>query len=95
MKTDKEYKEKTAPFEPESDSDNHVEGALERINQNEMKINELLNDNSFPQGLREAILKTREDFELEKLEHERFMEANKGKKIIRYDLETFMPIFEE
>jgi hypothetical protein len=66
--------------------------AYNRAKQYEEEINELLNDENFPQDLKGEIIKLRNDSDKE---HERFMEANKGKKIVGYNEETFMPIFEK
>lgn len=61
--------------------------------------NEILSDPDLPQTIKddfiEFLKKLYKKHEEQQKEYEKYIEQNKGKKIVRYDSETFLPIFED
>ena len=55
---------------------------------------EILNHQDLPQSLKDEIIKLNQKLENDKLEHRKYLEENKHRKIIGYNIETFMPIYE-
>ena len=58
--------------------------------------NEILNDGSIPQDLKDKLNNLKTEFEIKWSEEDKLINDNikNGKKIIGYDEETFLPIFE-
>ena len=58
--------------------------------------NEILNDGNIPQDLKDQLNNLKTEFEKKWLEEDKMINDNikNGKKIIGYDKETFLPIFE-
>jgi hypothetical protein len=72
-----------------------IDKILEEAKQDEIRIEETLNDENIPQDLKDSINKIREKIEKQRIKDNEYIEANKGKKILRYNLDTFLPIFEQ
>ena len=77
------------------DIDELLKRALNIIKKHEEATNEFFNDESFPKELKEGLIKIREESEQHFKEYEAYMEQNKDRKIIGYNPDDFMPIFEE
>jgi replication initiation and membrane attachment protein DnaB len=58
--------------------------------------NEILNDDNIPQDLKDKLNNLKTEFEIKWSEEDKLITNNikNGKKIISYDKETFLPIFE-
>jgi len=58
--------------------------------------NEILNDGNIPQDLKDKLNNLKTEFEIKWSEEDKLINDNikNGKKIIGYDEETFLPIFE-
>ena len=58
--------------------------------------NEILNDDNIPQDLKDKLNNLKTEFEIKWSEEDKLINDNikNGKKIIGYDEETFLPIFE-
>jgi hypothetical protein len=58
--------------------------------------NEILNDGNIPQDLKDKLNNLKTEFETKWSEEDKLINNNikNGKKIIGYDEETFLPIFE-
>ena len=58
--------------------------------------NEILNDGNIPQDLKDKLNNLKTEFEIKWSDEDKFINYNikNGKKIIGYDEETFLPIFE-
>ena len=58
--------------------------------------NEILNDGNIPQDLKDKLNNLKTEFEITWSEEDKLINDNikNGKKIIGYDEETFLPIFE-
>lgn len=58
--------------------------------------NEILNDDNIPQDLKDKLNNLKTEFEIKWSEEDKLITNNikNGKKIIGYDKETFLPIFE-
>ena len=58
--------------------------------------NEILNDGNIPQDLKDKLKNLKTEFETKWSEEDKLINNNikNGKKIIGYDEETFLPIFE-
>ena len=58
--------------------------------------NEILNDGNIPQDLKDKLNNLKNEFEIKWSEEDKLINDNikNGKKIIGYDEETFLPIFE-
>jgi hypothetical protein len=58
--------------------------------------NEILNNDNIPQDLKDQLNNLKTEFEKKWLEEDKMINDNikNGKKIIGYDKETFLPIFE-
>ena len=69
--------------------------ANEIIRKHEEVTNEIFNDESFPKDLKEALIKLREESEQHRKDYEAYIEQNKQRKIIGYNSENFVPIFED
>lgn len=86
-----------------SKGDDIVEKMKEQLEkhkrENDKFYDDFFNDENVPNELKEELKKLREriqeENEILKKEFNEFMKKNKGRKILRYDVETFMPIFEE
>ena len=73
---------------------------IEEISADIKKIeDEFLNNPNIPEETKkewvEGKLKIEEKFKLEEEEHQKWLDRNKGKKIIGYNPENFNPIFED
>ena len=58
--------------------------------------NEILNDDNIPQDLKDKLNNLKTEFETKWSEEDKLINNNikNGKKIVGYDEETFLPIFE-
>ena len=72
-----------------------IDKILEEAKQEEIRFDEMLKDENFPQDLKDDVIRLREEIKKQHIKDNEYIEANKGKKILRYDLDTFLPIFEE
>ena len=55
---------------------------------------EILNNPNITDKMREEYLRIKEEHEIKRIEDEKYLEENKHKKIISYDPNTFLPIYE-
>ena len=72
-----------------------IDKILEEAKQEEIRFDEMLKDENVPQERKDYIIRMREEIEKQRIKDNEYIEANKGKKILRYNTETFLPIFEE
>jgi len=56
--------------------------------------NDILNDPDVPQEFKDRIIEDREKLKKNAEEYKKYLEENKHKKIIGYNLENFEPIYE-
>jgi hypothetical protein len=66
------------------------------MEKHEQLRNEILNNDNIPQDLKDQLNNLKTEFEKKWLEEDKMINDNikNGKKIIGYDKETFLPIFE-
>lgn len=79
--------------------DNNIKKIIEHGNsvhqKHEQIRQEILADESLlPKELKDELNKLKEQFDLQKIDDDKYIENNKDRKIIGYD-ERFMPIYED
>ena len=69
---------------------------MSKITKHEELRNEILNNDSIPQELKDKMNNLKTEFEMNWSEEDKLISDNikNGKKIVGYDKETFLPIFE-
>ena len=69
---------------------------MNKLEYQEELINEILNNDSIPQELKDKMNNLKTEFEMNWSEEDKLISDNikNGKKIVGYDKETFLPIFE-
>ena len=76
-----------------------LEKSEELKRKHEKEYQELINNENIPIDVRNKLKEIHEKLDKEMIEYnedyQKYLDANKGKKILRYDVETFMPIFED
>ena len=69
---------------------------MNKLEYQEELRNEILNNDSIPQELKDKMNNLKTEFEMNWSEEDKLISDNikNGKKIVGYDKETFLPIFE-
>lgn len=71
-----------------------TEKSMRLIKEIESFRGEILNDSEIPEELKNGLIEIIERHKKEDVQLEKYLEANKHRKIIGYDTETFLPIYE-
>ena len=79
----------------EKDINKMIEDGFKLAQKHEQIIQEILSDDSLPQEMKEELVKINQEFEEQRLKDEKYIEDNKHRKIVGYNPENFMPIYEE
>lgn len=68
---------------------------FELAKQHEQLRKEIINDDSLPKELKNELINLYKEFEQERLIFEKYIENNKHRKIIGYNIDNFNPIYED
>jgi hypothetical protein len=79
----------------EKDINKMIEDGFKLAQKHEQIRQEMLNDVSLPQEMKEELVKLNQEFEEQRLKDEKYIEDNKHRKILGYNPDTFMPIYED
>lgn len=69
--------------------------AFELAKQHEQLRKEIINDDSLPKELKNELINLYKELEQERLIYEKYIENNKHRKIIGYNIDNFNPIYED
>jgi len=72
-----------------------IEDGFKLAQKHEQIREEMFDDGYLPQEMKEELVKLKQDFEEQRLKDEKYIEDNKHRKIVGYNPENFMPIFED
>lgn len=72
-----------------------IEDGFKLAQKHEQIREEMLDDGSLPQEMKEELVKLKQKFEEQRSKDEKYMEDNKHIKIVGYNPENFMPIYED
>jgi hypothetical protein len=72
-----------------------IEEGFELAKKHDQLRQELLNNPTLPQEMLEVLKELEGEIQEQGLRDEEYIEKNKHRKIIGYDSETFMPIYED
>ena len=64
------------------------------IKKHDTLLNEIIDNESLPKELRDEMVKIKEVIHQQKIDDDKYIEANKHRKIIGYD-DNFMPIYKD
>ena len=79
----------------EKDINKMIEDGFKLAQKHEQIREEMLDDGSLPQEMKEELVKLKQEFEEQRLKDEKYIEDNKHRKIVGYNPENFMPIYED
>ena len=79
----------------EKDINKMIEDGFKLAQKGEQIRQEMLDSDYLPQEMKEELLKLNQEFEEQRLKEEKYIEDNKHRKIVGYNLENFMPIYED
>lgn len=79
----------------EKDINKMIEDGFKLAQKHEQIREEMLNDSSLPQEIKEELIKLKQEFEEQRLKGEKYIEDNKHRKIVGYNPENFTPIYED
>ena len=79
----------------EKDINKIIEDGFKLAQKHEQIREEMLDDGSLPQEMKEELVKLKQEFEEQHLKDEKYIEDNKHRKIVGYNPENFMPIYED
>ena len=68
---------------------------FELAKQQEQLRKEIINDDSLPKELKNELINLYKELEQERLIYEKYIENNKHRKIIGYNIDNFNPIYED
>ena len=72
-----------------------IEDGVRLREKTEQLIQGILNDDSIPRELKFKLIQINKEFEEQRLKDEKYIEDNKHRKVIGYNPENFMPIYED
>ena len=79
----------------EKDINKMIEDGFKLAQKHEQIRQEMLDDDSLPKEMKEELVKLNQEFEVQRLKDEKYIDDNKHRKIVEYNLENFMPIYED
>lgn len=79
----------------ENDINKMIEDGVKLVQKHEQIRQEMLDDDSSPKEMKEELVKLNQEFEVQRLKDEKYIDDNKHRKIVGYNLENFMPIYED
>lgn len=79
----------------EKDINKMIEDGFKLAQKHEQIRQEMLDNDSLPQEMKEELLKLNQEFEEQPLKDEKYIEDNKHRKIVGYNPENFIPIYED
>lgn len=79
----------------EKDINKMIEEGFELAKRTEQLRQEMLNNNSLPQEMKDELIKMDEEFQQQRLKEEKYLQDNKHRKIVAYNPDNFMPIYED
>ena len=79
----------------EKDINKMIEDGFKLAQKHEQIRQEMLDDDSLPQEMKEELVKLNQEFELQRLKDEKYIDDNKHRKIVGYNSENFIPIYED
>ena len=79
----------------EKDINKIIEDGFKLAQKHEQIRQEMLDSDSLPQEMKKELLKLNQEFEEQRLKEEKYIEDNKHRKIVGYNPENFMPIYED
>ena len=79
----------------EKDINKMIEDGFKLAQKHEQIREEMLDDGSLPQEMKEELVKLKQEFEEQHLKDEKYIEDNKHRKIVGYNPENLMPIYED